>query len=83
MSLSLEFKPYLNQNYEKIKKECLKTKKLFQDNLFPASDSSLFRFNKLKKNIVWKRPHEIVNNPIFIADDLTANELNQGEIGDW
>lgn len=79
----LVFKPYLFQKYEKIKKECIKENKLFEDDLFPANDSSLFRFNKSKKNIVWKRPYEIVRNPIFIADDLTANDLNQGALGDW
>uniref|UniRef100_A0A8C9FTE6 Uncharacterized protein n=1 Tax=Pavo cristatus TaxID=9049 RepID=A0A8C9FTE6_PAVCR len=35
-------KPYENQRYAALKKECLRKKQLFEDPLFPANDDSLF-----------------------------------------
>lgn len=78
------FKPYLNQAYDEIKQKCLESGELFVDESFPCDDSSLFRINKKNnKNIVWKRPHEICENPQFIVDSIVPNDLDQGEIGDW
>ena len=77
------FKPYLNQNYEKIKQECIKSRRLFEDVLFPANEKSLYYFKQPEREIVWKRPHEIINNPRFIVESVVPNDLDQGQIGDW
>lgn len=77
------FKPYLNQSYEKIKQECLKSNRLFKDELFPASDKSLYYFRPPERNLVWRRPHEITDNPQFIVESVVPNDLDQGQIGDW
>ena len=78
----MSFKPYLDQNYEEIKQKCLQSGKLFKDKLFPANDSSIARI-KTKQQVVWKRPHEIVENPQFIVNNIVPNDLDQGQIGDW
>ncbi|CAF1103542.1 unnamed protein product, partial [Brachionus calyciflorus] len=76
------FKPYLEQNYEVLKSNCLKSGKLFEDDKFPANDTSLYRFQKFKTGkISWKRPHEITQNPQFIVDFIEPNDLDQGQIG--
>lgn len=79
----ISFKPYLNQNYEKIKQKCLQSNCLFEDELFPANDKSLFHFNTPERTIIWKRPHEIVDNPEFIVESIVPDDLDQGQIGDW
>lgn len=78
----MNFKSYLNQNYQEIKQQRLQAGKLFKDKLFLADDSSLYKFNK-KQEYVWKRPHEITENPQFIVDSIVPNDLDQGQIGDW
>lgn len=78
-----DFEP--SQNYDKLKAECLKSKKLFEDNLFPASDASLYRFNKTPSSkVFWKRPYEFLpkQNPEFIVDSIVPEDIDQGYLGD-
>lgn len=77
------FKPYLNQDYQEIKANCLKSKKLFQDDLFTADDNSLFRIHKPNHKIHWKRPREIFSNPKFIINSIDPKNIIQGQIGNW
>ncbi len=78
------FKPFLNQSYEEIKQKCIESNELFVDELFPANEASIYTFNKkAKSEIVWKRPHDICQNPQFIVNSIVPNDLDQGEIGDW
>jgi calpain len=75
---------YLNQDYSKIKQECLSNNRLFVDNAFPANHESLTRFKRPEKNIVWKRPHEFGDKaPQFIVNDIAPNDIDQGSLGDW
>ena len=39
-------------------------------------------FNKTTHipGIIWKRPHEIVNNPSFIDDDINIDDISQGQL---
>lgn len=48
-------KPYENQRYASLKRECQRWKQLFEDPLFPASDDSLFYKSRIQ-GIQWKRP---------------------------
>ncbi|KAF7237879.1 Calpain-5 [Varanus komodoensis] len=48
-------KPYENQHYSALKKECQRKKILFEDPLFPASDDSLFYKSRIQ-GVQWKRP---------------------------
>ena len=49
---------FKNQNYEKIRSNCLSKTELFTDSEFPANYTSLFRSKRLN-GIEWKRPHVI------------------------
>jgi hypothetical protein len=77
--------PYLDQDYYAIKKECLKSGKLFEDPLFPAIESSLGKkdWQKLSLNLIWKRPKELCENPMFIVNGIHPNDLDQGQVQDW
>ena len=79
------FKLYKNQNYEEIKANCLRSNRLFEDNLFPANNSSLFRFQNKLSNTTWKRPSEFLVDltPAFIVDNIAPDDINQGQLGDW
>lgn len=56
-------KPYKNQHYSELKKECIRDKKLFEDPEFPATSTSLY-FRKAPPGFVeWKRPKVSVNFP--------------------
>ena len=78
------FRNYRDQNYDKIKKNCLKNQTLFEDSEFPANDSSLFKFKKVE-NIQWKRPSEFLSEkkPEFIVDKIAPDDIDQGQLGDW
>jgi hypothetical protein len=72
--MSIQFVPYLNQDFEKLKNQCLKGKQLFTDEAFPANNTSLYRTNPVN-NVVWKRPHEICNNPQFIVNRIEPDVI--------
>lgn len=79
---STNFRPFLNQNYEQIKAECIKSKKLFEDDQFPANNASLYKFNPPKTPITWKRPNEFLNGqqPMFIVNSIETNDIDQGQL---
>lgn len=77
-------KSYLNQNYEQIHQECLSRKALFVDTTFPANDSSIYRAGNKSKDIVWKRPHEFIENPVFSSsNEIDWSNIIQGDLGNW
>lgn len=81
--MSETYLPYLDQDYQAIKEECLASGQLFEDSKFPAVDKSLFKFNKIHTGkITWKRASEITKDAKFILDGLEANDLDQGSLGD-
>jgi hypothetical protein len=47
---------FKNQNYEKIRSNCLRKVELYTDPEFPANHTSLFKSKRLN-GIEWKRPH--------------------------
>uniref|UniRef100_A0A8C7DC88 Calpain-3 n=1 Tax=Oncorhynchus kisutch TaxID=8019 RepID=A0A8C7DC88_ONCKI len=81
-------KKIITQNdFTALKQECLTKKCLFEDDTFPASVESLgykelgHKSNKVK-NIVWKRPKEICENPQFIVGGASRTDICQGDLGD-
>ncbi|GAB1606534.1 calpain-11-like [Argonauta hians] len=66
-------------NYKKIREQCFKEGKLFEDKDFPAHIRSIME-RGINPNITWKRPHEIVEKPVFIRK-ASYYDLNQGELG--
>ncbi|KAF3845431.1 hypothetical protein F7725_008594, partial [Dissostichus mawsoni] len=75
------------QDFSVLRQECLQKKNLFEDESFPATVESLgfkelgHKSNKVK-NIVWKRPKEICENPQFIVGGASRTDICQGDLGD-
>uniref|UniRef100_A0AAX7TTF6 Calpain-3 n=1 Tax=Astatotilapia calliptera TaxID=8154 RepID=A0AAX7TTF6_ASTCA len=75
------------QDYNTLRQEFLQRKTLFEDETFPATVESLgfkelgHKSNKVK-NIVWKRPKEICENPQFIVGGASRTDICQGDLGD-
>ena len=82
----MEFEAYQNQDFKKLKKELLQSKRLFEDPKFPAVEGSLYKFNVPEyfnyNRISWKRPHQIISNPKFIENGISPEDLFQGQLGD-
>lgn len=74
-------KPYANQEFYALKKECQKRNQLFEDPQFLANEESLFCTTALLSNVHWKRPPEICNGPHLFVDGMSAHDLNQGQLG--
>uniref|UniRef100_A0A8C7ZZ82 Calpain-1 catalytic subunit n=1 Tax=Oryzias sinensis TaxID=183150 RepID=A0A8C7ZZ82_9TELE len=78
---------FLGQDYESLKAQCLRSGKLFEDNLFPCAASSL-GFNELGPRssktygVRWMRPTELCKRPEFIVDGATRTDICQGALGD-
>uniref|UniRef100_A0A674N251 Calpain-1 catalytic subunit n=1 Tax=Takifugu rubripes TaxID=31033 RepID=A0A674N251_TAKRU len=78
---------FLGQDYERLKTQSLQSGRLFEDNLFPCSASSL-GFNELgprsskTSGVRWIRPTEICKRPEFIVDGATRTDICQGALGD-
>ncbi|XP_073339763.1 calpain-3 isoform X1 [Pagrus major] len=76
-----------SQDFSVLRQECLGSKGLFEDESFPATVESLgfkelgHKSNKVK-NIVWKRPKEICENPQFIVGGASRTDICQGDLGD-
>uniref|UniRef100_A0A3P8VMT6 Calpain 9 n=1 Tax=Cynoglossus semilaevis TaxID=244447 RepID=A0A3P8VMT6_CYNSE len=70
------------KSYEQLRQECLQQGVLFEDQDFPATDSSLFFSQSVPVNIEWKRPTEICQNPQFIVGDANRTDICQGQLGD-
>ncbi|XP_041839933.1 calpain-1 catalytic subunit-like [Melanotaenia boesemani] len=79
--------PYLNQDFQALKEECLRTRSLFQDPIFPAEPTSL-GFKELgpstakTRGVEWKRPTELTADPQFIVGGATRTDICQGALGD-
>ncbi|XP_067336467.1 calpain-3 isoform X2 [Channa argus] len=76
-----------SQDFTALRQECHQRKTLFEDDTFPATVESLgfkelgHKSNKVK-NIVWKRPKEICENPQFIVGGASRTDICQGDLGD-
>uniref|UniRef100_A0A3P8VK29 Calpain-3 n=1 Tax=Cynoglossus semilaevis TaxID=244447 RepID=A0A3P8VK29_CYNSE len=68
------------QDFNTLRQECLQKKSLFEDDSSPATVESLgfkelgHKSNKVK-NIVWKRPKEICDNPQFIVGGASRTDI--------
>ncbi|XP_060715820.1 calpain-8 [Tachysurus vachellii] len=79
--------PFNNQAFEKLRRECLDSGKLFCDPTFPAEARSLGynqlgRYSSKTTGVEWKRPSELCPNPQFICDGATRTDIRQGALGD-
>uniref|UniRef100_A0A671QW72 Calpain-2 catalytic subunit n=1 Tax=Sinocyclocheilus anshuiensis TaxID=1608454 RepID=A0A671QW72_9TELE len=78
---------FLSQDYEALKRECLESGRLFQDDTFEASVSAL-GFKELGPNsskvrgVEWLRPKQLTSSPMFISGGATRTDICQGALGD-
>ncbi|XP_067847282.1 calpain-3 [Heptranchias perlo] len=68
--------------FQQLKDECLRKGVLFEDEDFPADNSSLFYSQALPFKLEWKRPSEICENPKFIIGGASRTDICQGDLGD-
>ncbi|VUZ47793.1 unnamed protein product [Hymenolepis diminuta] len=68
--------------YDEITARLRGTGQLFEDPDFPANGSSLFYSMAAPREIEWKRPSEICNNPKFVSGGRSRFDVRQGELGD-
>ncbi|XP_051723019.1 calpain-14 [Ctenopharyngodon idella] len=75
---------FLDQDFHRLKQVCLKERLKFIDNLFPPEMKSI-GFGPLKSEelwrVVWKRPHELVPNPVYIVQGTSRFDFIQGRLG--
>ncbi|KAM9326348.1 calpain-6 [Gastrophryne carolinensis] len=72
---------FKNQSFQKLKTDCVKAGKLFEDPEFPASDESLFYSKPSTYQIEWKRPGELCDDPHLFVDGISHHDLHQGQLG--
>ncbi|NXI00835.1 CAN14 protein, partial [Pachycephala philippinensis] len=73
--------PPIQQNYQALLESCLKDKRLFTDDTFPAHISSIGTgalLKKLPQNLQWKRPHALHKSPVFYSANRKQLDLCQG-----
>ncbi|CAG2108751.1 unnamed protein product [Medioppia subpectinata] len=69
--------------FEKLRKSLLKKGELFEDNDFVCGQSSVFYHETPPFQFVWKRPKELVPNPVFLSDSPNNYfNLSAGKLGD-
>ncbi|KAI5622326.1 calpain-1 catalytic subunit, partial [Silurus asotus] len=75
------------QDFESLRASCLQSRRLYEDETFPAKPSSL-GFKELgpgsakTKGVCWMRPTEFCTDPHFIVDGATRTDICQGALGD-
>ncbi|GAA6091191.1 calpain-5a [Tachysurus ichikawai] len=74
-------KPFEDQHYAVLRKQCLQNGSLFEDPLFPAEDRSLFFQGNRFGKVTWKRPKELCNEPHLFVNGISAHDLQQGQLG--
>ena len=53
---------------------------MFEDDEFPANHYSISRKSAIAEHIVWKRPFQIVDDPQFIVNGVSSNDIDQGQL---
>lgn len=75
------YKHFKNQDFKKLKDECVKNGRLFEDPEFPAADKSLYFSKQPSFKAEWKRPKEISNAPQMFVAGASAADVTQGRVG--
>ncbi|XP_011153616.1 calpain-B isoform X6 [Harpegnathos saltator] len=70
------------QDFNRLRRECLETGRLFEDPEFPAIDSSLYFSRRPDRYIEWRRPMEIADDPQLFVEGFSRFDVQQGELGD-
>jgi hypothetical protein len=76
-----QIKFFKNQNFMQLKRECLRSGKLFVDPCFRPTDKSIYYSKPVPNGIKWMRPKDINSDARFIVNNANVNDLDQGQIG--
>ncbi|XP_063995554.1 calpain-A-like isoform X2 [Diachasmimorpha longicaudata] len=71
-----------DQDFHKLRQQCLQSGQLFEDPVFPAKNSSLYSSRRPAASIEWKRPMEIVDNPRLFVEGFSRFDVQQGDLND-
>uniref|UniRef100_A0A8C1PPT1 Calpain-1 catalytic subunit n=1 Tax=Cyprinus carpio TaxID=7962 RepID=A0A8C1PPT1_CYPCA len=71
---------FLGQDFETLRARCLQSRCLFEDETFPAQQTSL-GFKELGPGLLCV-PQEFCTDPHFIVDGATRTDICQGALGD-
>uniref|UniRef100_A0A8C1NHW9 Zgc:136872 n=1 Tax=Cyprinus carpio TaxID=7962 RepID=A0A8C1NHW9_CYPCA len=75
---------FLDQDFHQLKQFCLKERLRFVDNLFPPEIKSIGLGSLAREDlqrVVWRRPHELVPNPVYIVHGASRFDIIQGVLG--
>ncbi|XP_050989872.1 calpain-1 catalytic subunit [Labeo rohita] len=75
---------HLDQDFHQLKQFCLKERMRFVDNLFPPEMKSIGMGSLHRedlKRVVWRRPHELVPNPLYMVKETSRFDIIQGVLG--
>uniref|UniRef100_A0A673I5S6 Zgc:136872 n=1 Tax=Sinocyclocheilus rhinocerous TaxID=307959 RepID=A0A673I5S6_9TELE len=75
---------FLDQDFHRLKQFCLKERLRFVDNLFPPEMKSIGLGSLTREDlqrVVWRRPHELVPNPVYIVNGASRFDIIQGVLG--
>ncbi|XP_078504356.1 calpain-13-like [Lissotriton helveticus] len=82
-------KKFNEQDFEYLREYHLRNGLLFEDDTFPAGDSSIgpklisnLLSNDSRRVIQWKRPGEKQRDPHLLVDGASIFDIRQGELGD-
>ncbi|XP_026142177.1 calpain-14-like [Carassius auratus] len=75
---------FLDQDFHRLQQFCLKERLRFVDNLFPPEMKSIGLGSLAREDlqrVVWRRPHELVPNPVYIVQGASRFDIIQGVLG--
>ena len=76
----------MTSEFERIRRNLLKSGELFEDPDFPCIQSSVFYHESPPFNFVWKRPFELVSDPKFLSLSPSSSPISfesiLGKLGD-
>ncbi|XP_041653613.1 calpain-12 [Cheilinus undulatus] len=74
---------FMDQDFQTLLEECLKSGDLFVDPTFPAEQKSIGMPEDPdpKKAIKWQRPKEISENAVFVEGTTGTTDICQGQLG--
>lgn len=69
------------KSFTELRKDCLIADILYKDPSFQPSDKIL-KLMKMNHSVQWRRPGEIRNNPQFVFQGFSREDVHQGGLGD-
>lgn len=69
-------------DFDKVKRSLLKSGALYEDNEFPATQTSVFYHQTPPFQFAWVRPKDICSNPVFLSEGPSQPDITPGKLGD-